>query len=97
MVRDAQQLGLVHLIRRQPAHAHHRRHGPIRQRRIDKVVPIEPFTLHGEEQLTRPHRARVNRVAGRLRRVGEIPLGMDPIGNLSQRQLQINLFPLQNS
>ena len=93
-IRDAKKFCLIYLRRHDPAIAHDCRDSPPGKRYLNILVPIEPLAFDREEQLARANRSRINRIPQCLRRRIKFTIGVNPIGNLSQRPASSDL--LQN-
>ena len=89
IIRNPHQLGLIEVRRRQPSLTHHRSRSPIRNGGLDIIMSIDALALHREEQLPGANGARINRIRNRLGITVEVAFGMNPVRNLSQRQLHL--------
>jgi hypothetical protein len=86
-IRNLQQPRLIHLRRHYPSITHHGSDRSIRQRRLHIIMPIQPFATNCKEQLPGANRPRVDPIPHRFHQRIELTIRMNPIRNLSQRQL----------
>ena len=89
-VGQAQQTALVYGGRRQPALAHHGRHGSVGQRGFHILVPVHTVAMHRKEQVARGQRARVNRIAGRLGVGVDVAFGVQQVSNLTKGERHLS-------